>query len=256
VIEELCPSYVFICAARVGGIKANAIDNYGFLRDNLLIQAGLIHACIKHRVRKVVFLGSACIYPKKYNEALREEFLLTDTLETTNEGYSLAKIAGLKACEYANKQFTTKFISLMPCNLYGENDNFITDNSHVIPALIRKIKGANGAVEIWGSGKARREFMHVDDLADCMIWAMRHIKKTDTFLNVGTGEDISIKSLAELIAKEIGYEVKFIYDKSKPDGVYQRKLDISKLTKLGWKSKIGLKQGIKRVIEHYDIINK
>jgi len=254
--NENKPDWVFNCAAIVGGIKANIKEPYKFLFENLQIQNNVVNACLKFKVEKVLFLGSSCIYPKEYRQPLVEEDLLAAPVEPTNEGYALAKIVGLKLCEYANRtQNTTKFISLMPCNLYGAGDHFDLENSHVIPCLIKKIvdakrKGDN-VVPIWGSGNPRREFMYVTDLVDGMIWAMNNIEKTDTFLNIGTGEDITIKEILQEISTNVGYEGTFEFDLSKPDGMMKRCLDVSKINSLGWKSKVKISQGILNTIEYY-----
>ncbi len=253
------PEYVFICAARVGGIQANIKDPYTFLYDNLTIQNNLINCCIKNNVKKVVFLGSSCIYPKDYTQPLKEEYLMQAPLEPTNEGYALAKIAGLKLCEYANKQFETKFISLMPCNLYGPGDTFEIEKSHVLSALVKKIYDAKKQkqknVEIWGDGEAKREFLYISDLIDCIIWSIKNLDKTDTFLNVGTGQDISIKDLAYIIKDIMGYEGEFYFNKNKPNGMMRKCLDVSKINNLGWKSKIKIEEGIKKTVEYYDKIS-
>lgn len=250
------PEYVFHCAVIVGGIQANIDNPYKFLFNNLMMQNNVIDVAIKNEVKKILFLGSSCIYPKDYKQPLKEEYLLQAPMEETNLGYALAKIAGLKLCKYANKQFNTNFISLMPCNLYGPGNDFDPIKSHVLQALIRKIYEAKinnkKEVIIWGSGKPRREFLYVDDIVDCMLWSMNNIDKIDTFLNVGTGKDDSIIELAEIVAKVIDWKGKFVYDTSKPDGMMRKCLDVSKINKLGWKAKISLEEGIKETIEYYE----
>jgi len=212
--------YVFNCAGKVGGIQANIKDPFTFLFDNLQIQNNIIEASIMNDVKKVVNLGSSCIYPKDYEQPLKEEYLMKGPLEPTNEGYALAKICSLKLSEYANKKFNTKFISLMPSNLYGPGERFDLQNSHVLASLVMKICEAKNLnldiVEIWGSGEARREFLYVRDLVDCMIWSIDNLKQTDTFLNVGTGVDYSINELAEKIKSIVGWEGKFVHNTNKP----------------------------------------
>jgi len=247
--------YVFICSAVVGGIKANMDNPYKFLYDNLVMQNNIIDACIKTEVRKVLFLGSSCIYPKDYIQPLKEEYLLEAPLEPTNEGYGLAKIAGLKLCEYANKQFDTNFVSLMPCNLYGAGDHFNLDTSHVLSALVKKICDAKvnneTNVEIWGSGNQRREFLYIDDFVDGMIWSMKNVNRTDTFLNIGMGEDISIGELAYAIKDIVGWDGSFTFNTDKPDGMMRKCLDVSAINKLGWKAKTEIEDGLVKTIEAY-----
>jgi GDP-L-fucose synthase len=256
IFKKIKPEYVFNCAARVGGIKENMNNQFGFLFENLMIQNNIIKSSIDFGVKKLINLGSSCIYPKDYIQPLKEEYILKAPVEPTNEGYAIAKIAGLKLCEYANKQnLGTNFISLMPCNIYGENDNFDLDKSHVLSALIKKVVDAKRSnqrnITCWGSGKQRREFMYVSDLIDCMIWSMKNIEKTDTFINVGTGYDVSIKELVKMIIREVGFEGEIIFDTTKPDGMLRKCLDISKITKLGWKPKISLEDGIKKTLNYY-----
>lgn len=251
------PEYVIHCAAKVGGIKANAEDQYGFLYHNLLIQNNIINCCRTNEIKKCIFLGSSCIYSILDKELLSEEDLLTGPLEETNMGYSLAKIVGLKLCEFSNKQYpdSCKFISLMPCNLIGKGATFDLNKSHVFNALIKKIVDAKEqnipTVEIWGSGNPKREFMNVRDLADGILWALNNIERTDTFLNIGTGIDISIKELAERIKREVGYKGKLIFNTSKPDGIMKKCMDVSKINSLGWSAKILLNESIKEVIDEY-----
>tara|TARA_R110002126_G_scaffold272603_1_gene416764 strand:- start:3202 stop:4158 length:957 start_codon:yes stop_codon:yes gene_type:complete len=261
--------YVFMCAAKCGGLQANLEDPYGFLLDNLEIQNSLIEASIKSKVKKVLFLGSSCIYPKDYKQPLKEEYLFQAPVEPTNEGYALAKIAGLKLCEYANKLYgkeyhgdfhTTRFVSLMPCNVYGPADDFDLHNSHVMAALVRKFADAKKnnlpSVSIWGDGSSRREFLYVADLVDAMIWSMKSLDKTDSFLNVGSGQDISILELVEIISNQVDYNGKIIFDTSKPTGMKKKCLDVSKINKLGWYAKTDLNDGIKKTLEYYGSLNE
>lgn len=248
--------YVFICSAHVGGIKASIENPYKFLFNNLVIQNNVIDACIKTKVKKVLFLGSSCIYPKDYIQPLKEEYLLQAPLEETNEGYSLAKITGLKLCEYANKEFDTNFISLMPANLYGGNQDYDYTKAHVLGSLLRKtIEAKNNNeknVVVWGTGNPRREFLHIDDLVDGMIWSMINLDRTDTHINIGTGEDISIKDLAFLIKQYSGYDGEITFDLNKPDGMIYKRLDVTKIHNLGWKHKINLEEGLLRTVKDYE----
>ncbi|MDB4061734.1 GDP-L-fucose synthase [bacterium] len=248
--EEEKPSYVFLAAAKVGGIQANNILRADFLYDNLMIEANIIHASHINKVDKLLFLGSSCIYPKMAPQPLKEEYLLTDTLEYTNEPYAIAKIAGIKMCENYRKQYGCNFISAMPTNLYGPNDNYDLNNSHVLPALLRKFHVAKQenaeSVEIWGSGSPKREFLHVDDLAEACFVLMQEYDGEEWF-NIGTGEDISIKDLALTIKDVVGFAGKLKFDASKPDGTPRKLMDVSKLHSVGWKHKIELKQGIEAV---------
>jgi GDP-L-fucose synthase len=259
------PEFVFLAAAKVGGIVANNTYRADFIYENLQIQNNVIHQSYKEGVKKLLFLGSTCIYPKNCPQPMREEYLLTDELEYTNEPYAIAKIAGIKMCESYNIQYGTNFISVMPTNLYGENDNFDLETSHVLPALIRKMHEAkiNGAseVEIWGSGKPRREFMYSDDMADACVFIMESRDFQDTYqdgkpirnthINIGTGVDISIKELADLIKKIVGYKGKLYFNTDKPDGTMIKLTDVSKLHSLGWRHKVELEEGIRMVYEWY-----
>lgn len=258
------PEYVFLAAAKVGGIAANNTYRADFIYQNLTIENNIIHSAYKNRVKKLLFLGSSCIYPKNSPQPIKEEYLLTDTLEYTNEPYAIAKIAGLKMCEAFNLQYGCNFISVMPTNLYGENDNFDLNTSHVLPALIRKFYEAklnqSDSVVVWGSGKPRREFLHSSDMAEACIYIMENIdfdklsngnEIRNTHINIGYGSDISIAELASLIKNIVGFNGEIIYDNSKPDGTYQKLLDTSKLNTLGWKPKIKLEEGIKKVFEWY-----
>ena len=301
------PDYVFMAAAKVGGIVANNKYRAEFIYDNLMIQNNIIHQAYVNGVKKLLFLGSSCIYPKNAPQPMREDYLLTDILEYTNEPYAIAKIAGIKMCESYNLQYNTNFISVMPTNLYGPYDNFDLEKSHVLPALIRKmhlgkalmnndeeslrkdlnknpIEGITGTmsvreiklilakygiteneIQLWGSGNPRREFLHSDDLAEACVFLMENVDFTDivknmntneirnTHINIGTGKDISIKELAEMIQEIVGYEGKIIWDTDKPDGTARKLLDVSKLNKLGWFPKINFKQGISEVYKDYVI---
>lgn len=248
--ENEKPEYVFIAAARVGGIKANNTYRAEFLYENLLIECNIIHASYQNKVKKLLFLGSSCIYPKLAPQPLKEEYLLTGTLEYTNEPYAIAKIAGIKLCESYRAQYGCNYISVMPTNLYGPNDNYDLNNSHVLPALIRKVHTAKkenaSYVKVWGSGTPRREFLHVDDLADACFFLMNTYDQ-EGFVNIGTGEDITIKDLALTIKKIVGYNGDLKFDSSKPDGTPRKLMDVSRLHKLGWKHKIELEEGIKAV---------
>ena len=248
--ENEKPEYVFLAAAKVGGIVANNTYRADFIYQNLMIQNNVIHAAYENRVTKLMFLGSSCIYPKNAPQPLKEEYLLTGLLEPTNEPYAIAKIAGIKMCEAYRDQYGCNFISVMPTNLYGPNDNYDLNNSHVLPALLRKFIEAksNGdkTVTIWGSGTPLREFLHVDDLADACLFLMRNYNEKE-FLNVGVGHDISIIDLAKMVKEIVGFEGEIILDKSKPDGTPRKLMDVSRLRELGWEAKIGLEKGIEEV---------
>lgn len=255
------PEYVFLAAAKVGGIHANNTYRAEFLYDNLIMEANVIHSAYQANVEKLLFLGSSCIYPKFCPQPMQEDALLTGSLEPTNEPYAIAKIAGLKLCETYCDQYGVNFISAMPTNLYGINDNFDLANSHVLPALIRKFHEAkqNNAdqVEVWGTGTALREFLFVDDLADALLFLMQHYNSKD-FINVGTGEETSIKELALTIKAVVGYTGALEFNPSKPDGTPRKLLDITKLKSLGWEPKTPLKEGIEKTyawfIEHHNQI--
>jgi len=246
------PDYVFLAAAKVGGIVANNTYRADFIHINLQIQNNVIHSAYLNKVKKLMFLGSSCIYPKLAEQPLKEDYLLTGLLEPTNEPYAIAKIAGIKMCEAYRDQYGCNFISVMPTNLYGPNDNYDLKNSHVLPALIRKFHEAKEknlpSVEIWGSGTPKREFLHVDDLAEACIFLMNNYNES-LFLNVGTGEDLSIKELALLIKEIVGFKGELKFDSSKPDGTPRKLMDVSRLHDLGWSHKIELKDGIKSVYE-------
>ncbi len=241
------PEYVFLAAAKVGGINANNTYRAEFLYDNLMIEANIIHSAYLYNVKKLLFLGSSCIYPKFCPQPMKEEYLLTDFLEPTNEPYAIAKITGIKLCENYCRQYGVNFISAMPTNLYGPYDNFDLANSHVLPALIRKTHEAKISnakqVEIWGTGSALREFLYVEDLAKALLFLMNHYNDIQ-FVNVGTGEEISIKDLALLIKDVVGYEGELAFDPSKPDGTPRKLLDTSKINAAGWKAEVSLRQGL------------
>jgi GDP-L-fucose synthase len=252
--EEEKPEYVFLSAAKVGGIKANAEHPAEFIYDNLMIQSNVIEAAYQNGVKKLLFLGSSCIYPKYSEQPIKEEYLLSGKLESTNEAYAVAKIAGIRMCKSYNRQYGTNFISVMPTNLYGPNDNFDLQSSHVLPALIRKFHEAkvnhDDEVVIWGTGKPYREFLHVDDLADAVVYLMNNYDGSE-IVNIGVGEDISIQNLAELIKDAIGFKGNIINDASKPDGTPRKLLDVTRLNNLGWKANIGLREGIRMTYTWY-----
>lgn len=256
--ERERPEHVFLAAAKVGGIHANNTYPASFIHDNLVIQSNVIHSAYESGVDRLLFLGSSCIYPKLAPQPMREEHLLTGPLEPTNEPYALAKIAGIKMCESYNRQYGTKFVAVMPTNLYGPGDNFHAVNSHVLPALMRRFHEAkeSGAREVvvWGTGKARREFLHVDDMAQACLFVMNLEPGTlkeeflsysrPCFVNVGCGTDVTIRELAETVARIVGYDGKLVLDAEKPDGTPKKLLDVSRLTGLGWKAGIGLEEGV------------
>ena len=272
------PEYVFLAAAKVGGILANNTYPADFIHDNIMIQTNIIHASYQNKVRKLLFLGSSCIYPKHAPQPMREEYLLTGVLEPTNEPYAIAKIAGIKLCQSYNRQHATNFISVMPTNLYGPFDNFDLETSHVLPALIRKFHEAKVAMQkmleaggmrsegktsdlqpqtsdlppvvLWGTGTPRREFLYIDDLADACVFLMKRYDGSE-IVNIGVGEDISIAELAALIKEIVGYEGDVVYDASKPDGTPRKLLDVSRLHSLGWKAHTGLREGIANTYEWY-----
>ena len=246
------PTHVFLAAAKVGGILANNTYRGEFLYENLMIQNNVIHGAYQTGVKKLMFLGSSCIYPKLAPQPLKEEYLLTGLLESTNEPYAIAKIAGIKMCDAYRAQYGCNFISVMPTNLYGPNDNYDLQNSHVLPALIRKFltakKNNDPLVTMWGTGKPLREFLHADDLADACLFLMDNFNE-DGFVNIGTGEDLPILELAQLVQKIVGYEGKIELDTTKPDGTPRKLMDVSKLHNMGWHHKISLEEGIKKVVE-------
>jgi GDP-L-fucose synthase len=257
------PEYVFLAAAKVGGIQANNVYRGEFLYDNLMIEANVIHSAYRHQVQKLLFLGSSCIYPKLAPQPMREDALLSGFLEPTNEPYAIAKIAGLKLCENYCRQYGVNFISAMPTNLYGINDNFDLANSHVLPALMRKFHDAKvtgaSTVTVWGTGEPLREFLYVDDLADALLFLMENYDQPE-FINVGTGEEISIKELALTIQAVVGFEGELVFDTSKPDGTPRKLMDVSRLKDLGWHAQTDLKTGIEQTyawyLEHLDTIRR
>lgn len=252
--EEEKPEYVFLAAAKVGGIHANNTRPAEFIYDNLMIESNIIHSAYKFGVKKLLFLGSSCIYPKFANQPIKEEYLLTGELEPTNEAYAIAKITGIELCKFYRKQYGCDFISAMPTNLYGINDNFDLETSHVLPALIRKFHEAkiNNQEEVimWGTGKPLREFMYVDDLADALVHLMLNYSD-EIHVNMGTGKDLSIGELAQIVKEVVGYEGKIVNDLSKPDGTPRKLLDVSRLEATGWKYKTELREGIEKVYKWY-----
>lgn len=245
--EQEKPEYIFLAAAKVGGIAANKTKKADFIYENLQVQNNVIFNAHKSGVKKLLFLGSSCIYPKLCPQPIKEEYLMTGLLEETNDAYAIAKIAGIKMCQSFNEQYETNFISVMPTNLYGPNDNFDLESSHVLPAMIRKFHEAKTnnqkEVTIWGTGNPKREFLHVDDLADACVYLMNNYDASE-IVNIGSGEDLSIQELAELVKKVVGFEGEIVNDKTKPDGTPRKLLDVSKLNGLGWKHKTQLEDGI------------
>jgi GDP-L-fucose synthase len=254
--EKEKPAYVILSAAKVGGIHANNTYRAEFIYDNLMIQANVIHAAYLSQVAKLLFLGSSCIYPKMAPQPLKEEYLLSGYLESTNQPYAIAKIAGIEMCDSYRTQYGCNFISAMPTNLYGTNDNYHPENSHVLPALIRRIvlakKNNEPNVIIWGTGTPRREFLHVDDLADACYFLLQNYNEQG-LVNIGCGTDISIKELAELIVAEVGYEGQLVFDPTKPDGTPRKLMDTSKINSLGWSRKISLEFGLRKTISEIEI---
>ena len=252
------PDYVILSAAKVGGIHANNTYRAEFIYDNIMIESNIIHAAYLNKVKKLMFLGSSCVYPKMAKQPIKEEYLLSGPLELTNKPYAIAKIAGIELCDSYRSQYGCNFISVMPTNLYGTNDNYHPENSHVLPALIRKIvlakKRNEPNVTIWGTGSPKREFLHVDDLADACYFLLENYNEQG-LVNIGLGEDISIKELAKLIISIVGYEGELLFDSSKLDGTPRKLLDCSKLTLLGWSAKISLIKGINKTIKEYKLLN-
>ena len=252
--ESEKPDYVFMTAAKVGGIHANNTYRGEFIYNNLMIESNVIHSSHLFGVKKLLFLGSSCIYPKMAPQPLKEEYLLTSSLEPTNEPYAISKIAGIKLCESYYRQYGDCFISAMPTNLYGPNDNYDLENSHVLPALIRKFHEAktnnSPTVEVWGTGSVFREFLHVDDLAEACVHLMKTYSENE-IVNIGTGIDISIKDLTKIISRVVGYDGEIIWNTSKPDGTLRKLLDVSRINSLGWSYKIKLEDGIKSVYNEY-----
>jgi len=261
IFNDSHPEYVFMAAAKVGGINANITYSGEFIRDNLLIQTNVLETARLYGVKKLLFLGSSCIYPKFAEQPIKEEYLLNGELESSNMGYALAKIVGTEMCKAYRKQWGCNFISAMPSNLYGENDNFSYENSHVLPAMIRKFHEAKvneiDRVEMWGTGNIKREFLHVNDLADALIFLMNNYDKPQ-HINVGTGEDITIKELSNIVKEIVGYEGEIAWNPAIPDGTPRKLLDVSKINDLGWRHKIGLHDGIKKTYnwfkENYNTI--
>jgi GDP-L-fucose synthase len=264
--EKNKPQHVIVAAAKVGGILANNTYRAEFLYDNLMIEANIIHSAYKYGVEKLLFLGSSCIYPKMAPQPLKEEYLLSDYLEYTNEPYAIAKIAGIKLCENYYKQYGSNFISVMPTNLYGPHDNYNLETSHVLPALIRKVheakqssaeSGQRSEVVVWGTGKPKREFLYVEDLADAIYYLMDKVDASDLYdkgishINIGTGEDLTISELVNVIAKVVGFDGEIKYDTSKPDGTPRKLMDVSRIHELGWHHKTGLEKGIRKAYEWY-----
>lgn len=252
--EKEKPEYVFLAAAHVGGILANKTHKADFIYINLQIQNNIIYASYKNNVKKLLFLGSSCIYPKLAPQPIKEEYLMTGPLEETNDAYAIAKIAGIKMCQSFNEQYGTKYISVMPTNLYGQNDNFNLETSHVLPAMIRKFHEAKignaSTVTLWGTGAPKREFLYVDDLADAVVYLMNNYELSE-IVNIGTGVDVKIKELAETIKEIVGFTGEIIWDSSKPDGTPRKLLDVSRLHGLGWKHNIDLQKGIKMTYDWF-----
>lgn len=246
------PDYVFLAAAKVGGIWANNTYPAEFIRENIMIQANVIHQAYVNNVKKLLFLGSSCIYPRDCPQPIREEYLLTGPLESTNEAYAMAKIAGIKMCQAYNRQYGANFISVMPTNLYGPGDNYDQQNSHVLPALIRKFHQAlpDKPVDLWGTGLPRREFLHSHDMAEACICLMQTYDSSE-IINIGAGEDITVRELADLVQRIVGHQGPVLWDKSKPDGTPRKLLDVSRLHGLGWQSRAGLREGITAVYAEY-----
>jgi GDP-L-fucose synthase len=252
--ERYKPEYVFLCAAKVGGIKANNEFKADFIYENIMIQSNIIHSAKQFGVKKLLFLGSSCIYPKHCQQPIKEEYLLTGPLEPTNDAYAIAKIAGIKMCQSFNQQYDTNFISVMPTNLYGPNDNYDLNNSHVLPAMIRKFHEAKlnntDKVEIWGDGSPMREFLFVDDLAEACLFLIDNYNDSE-IVNIGTGEDITIKDLAYLVKEVVGFEGDIYFNTEMPNGTPRKLLDVSKLKNLGWEYKTNLKEGIEKTYSDY-----
>jgi len=248
------PEYIFLAAAKVGGVWVNSTKKADFIYDNLQIQCNVIYSSWKHKVQKLIFLGSSCIYPKLASQPIKEEYFMTGPLEPTNDAYATAKIAGIKMCQSFNDQYKTNFISVMPTNLYGPNDNFDLNDSHVLPAMIRKfheakIKGAKDVV-LWGDGSPRREFLYVDDMADASVFLMENYNSSE-IINIGCGQDQTIKKLAQLVQRIVGFKGKIVWDTTKPNGTPKKQLDVTKLFSLGWKPTVKLKDGIKKEYEWF-----
>ena len=252
--REYSPEYVFLAAAKVGGIKANRDMKADFIYENLMIQTNIIKSSYSYDVKKLIFLGSSCIYPKFCEQPIKEEYLMTGELESTNDAYAIAKIAGIKMCQSYNEQYGTNFISAMPTNLYGPNDNYDLNNSHVLPAMIRKFHEAKlegkKSVEIWGTGTPKREFLYVEDLADACVFLMNNYSESE-IVNIGTGQDVTIAELAVGISKIVGYDGEIKYNTEMPDGTPRKLLDVSRLEEIGWKYSTSLKEGIEKTYKDY-----
>lgn len=253
-LESEKPDYIFLAAAKVGGILANSVDRADFIYENLAIQNNVIHGALKAGVKDICFLGSSCIYPRDCPQPIKESYLLTGPLEQTNEPYAIAKIAGIKLCESCNRQYATRFLSVMPTNLYGPNDNYDLNTSHVLPALIRKAHEAKlrGDAEyvVWGTGMPRREFLQVDDMADACVFLMEN-GISDGIYNIGTGSDVTIRELAETVMAVVGFKGAIVFDSSKPDGTPQKLLDVTRIKQLGWQARIPLREGISQAYDIY-----
>jgi GDP-L-fucose synthase len=249
------PAYVFMAAAKVGGILANNIRRAEFIYENLIVEANITHAAWLAGVKRMLFLGSSCIYPRDCPQPIKEDYLLTGPLEGTNEPYAIAKIAGIKLCESYNKQHGTQYVSAMPTNLYGANDNYDLDSSHVLPALIRKAHEAkmrkDAGYEVWGSGHPMREFLYVDDMADACVFLMEHDDIREGLFNIGTGQDVTIRELAEMVMDVVGFQGKIVFDTSKPDGTPRKLLCVDRMRQLGWTAKTDLRDGIARTYDHF-----
>jgi GDP-L-fucose synthase len=257
-LQQEQPDYIFLAAAKVGGIHANNTYRGEFIYQNLMMEANIVHAAWQAGVKRMLFLGSSCIYPRDCSQPISEEYLLTGTLEQTNEPYAIAKIAGIKLCESYNRQYGTQYVSVMPTNLYGPNDNYDLSNSHVLPALIRKAHEAqqrgDTSYVVWGSGKPMREFLYVDDMAEACVFLMEHAEIQDGFFNVGTGQDVTIRELAETVMEVVGFKGEIVFDASKPDGTPRKLLNVDRLRGLGWQAKTSLRDGIARA--YADFLNK
>lgn len=256
-LEREKPNFIFLAAAKVGGIQANNIYRADFIYQNLMIEANIVHGAHLAGVQNMMFLGSSCIYPKLAPQPIKEEYLLTGELEPTNEPYAIAKIAGIKMCDAYNQQYGRTYVSVMPTNLYGLNDNYDLSNSHVLPALIRKAHEAKikaeGSMTVWGTGSPRREFLFADDLADACVYLMEH-EYQGSLVNIGSGTDITIKELAEIVIEVVGFQGQLIFDSSKPDGTPRKLMDVAKLTNLGWTATTALKDGIR--LAYQDFLSK